>query len=118
MLAQFCVTHGNKLSCSLYQRSGDVGLGVPFNIASYAFLTHLIAKHCDLEPYEFILYCGNCHIYDNHFEQVTEQISRTPYPFPTLEILNKRENINDYVIEDFKLHDYQHHPAIKGVMRA
>jgi len=77
-----------------------------------------MAKHCDLEPFEFILYCGNCHIYNDHFEQVTEQISRTPHPFPTLKILNKRQSINDYVVEDFKIHDYQYHPAIKGVMRA
>lgn len=118
VLFQFNVVDDNKLSCCLTARSQDVFLGEPFNIASYAFLTHLIAKHCDLEPYEFILYAGNVHIYDDHFQQVTEQISRTPYPFPTLEILNKRENINDYVIEDFKIHNYQYHPAIKGVMRA
>ena len=73
---------------------------------------------CDLEPYEFIHYGGDTHIYDDCFSQVTEQISRTPYPFPTLEILNNRENINDYVIEDFKIHDYQHHPQIKASMRA
>ena len=115
---QFSVTQGNKLTCSLTARSQDIFLGEPFNIASYSFLVHLIAKHCDLIPYEFILYAGNVHIYDDHFQQVTEQISRTPYPFPTLEILNKRENINDYVVEDFKIHDYQYAPAIKGAMRA
>jgi len=115
---QFSVTQGNKLTCCLTARSQDIFLGEPFNIASYSFLVHLIAKHCDLIPYEFILYAGNVHIYDDHFEQVTEQISRTPYPFPTLEILNKRDNINDYVIEDFKLNDYQHHPQLKGAMRA
>jgi thymidylate synthase len=115
---QFSVTQGNKLSCTLTARSQDVFLGEPFNIASYSFLVHLIAKHCDLEPYEFILYAGNCHIYDDHFNQVKEQITRNPYPFPSLEILNKRENINDYVMEDFKLHDYEHHPQIKGAMRA
>jgi thymidylate synthase len=118
VLFQFNVVDGNKLSCCLFARSQDIFLGEPFNIASYAFLTHLIAKHCDLEPYEFILYCGNCHIYDDHFEQVTEQISKTPYPFPTVEILNKRDDVNDYVIEDFKIHDYQHHPQIKATMRA
>lgn len=118
VLFQFNVIDGNKLSCCLFARSQDIFLGEPFNIASYAFLTHLIAKHCDLEPYEFILYCGNCHIYDDHFEQVTEQISKTPYPFPTIEILNKRDDVNDYVIEDFKIHDYQHHPQIKATMRA
>ena len=115
---QFSVTQGNKLSCTLTARSQDVFLGEPFNIASYSFLVHLIAKHCDLEPYEFILYAGNCHIYDDHFEQVKEQITREPFEFPTLEILHKRDNINDYIIEDFKLHNYQHHPAIKGAMRA
>jgi len=115
---QFSVTQGNKLSCTLTARSQDVFLGEPFNIASYSFLVHLIAKHCDLEPYEFILYAGNCHIYDDHFEQVKEQIMREPFEFPTLEILHKRDNINDYIIEDFKLHNYQHHPAIKGAMRA
>jgi thymidylate synthase len=115
---QFSVTQGNKLSCTLTARSQDVFLGQPFNIASYSFLVHLVAKHCDLEPYEFILYAGNCHIYDDHFEQVNEQLSRDPHSFPTLEIVNKKDNINDYVIEDFKLVDYQHHPSIKGTMRA
>ena len=115
---QFNVVDGNKLSCSLYQRSADQFLGIPFNIASYSFLTYLIAKHCNLEPYEFIHYMGNCHIYDDHFEQVKEQLSREPHPFPTLEILNKRDNINDYVIEDFKINEYNHHPPIKGAMRA
>ena len=118
VLFQFNVTKGNKLSCTLYQRSNDEFLGVPFNIASYSMLTCLIAKHCDLEPYEFIHFGGNCHIYDDHFDQVKEQITREPFPFPTLEILNKRDNINDYVVEDFKIHDYQHHSPIKGAMRA
>ena len=118
VLFQFHVIDNKKLSCSLYQRSNDEFLGVPFNIASYSFLTHLIAYHCGLEAYEFIHYGGNCHVYDDHFDQIKEQISRTPYPFPKLEILNKRDNINDYVIDDFKIHDYQHHPPIKGAMRA
>ena len=118
VLFQFNVVNGNKLSCSMYQRSGDEFLGIPFNIASYSFLVHLIAKHCDLEPYEFIHYGGNCHIYDDHFDQVKEQITREPYEFPTLEILNKRENINDYIVDDFKLNNYQHHPLIKAAMRA
>jgi thymidylate synthase len=115
---QFSVTQGNKLSCTLTARSQDVFLGQPFNIASYSFLVHLVAKHCDLEPYEFILYAGNCHIYDDHFEQVNEQLSRDPHSFPTLEIVSKKDNINDYVIDDFKIIDYQHHPSIKGTMRA
>ena len=118
VLFQFNVVDGNKLSCTLYQRSKDAFLGEVFNIASYAFLTHLIAKHCDLEPYEFIHYGGNCHIYGEHMDQVKEQLTRTPYPFPTLEILNKRDNINDYILEDFKLNDYQHHPRIKAPMVA
>ena len=118
VLVQFNVINGDQLACSLYQRSGDVGLGVPFNIASYSFLTHLIAYHCGLKATEFIYYLGNCHIYDDHFDQVKEQLTRTPYEFPTLEILNKRENINDYVLEDFKISNYQHHPPIKAAMRA
>ncbi len=118
VLFQFNVVDGNKLSCCMTQRSVDVFLGKVFNIASYSLLVCLIAKHCDLEPYEFIHYGGNCHIYDDHFDQVKEQLTRTPYEFPTLEILNKRENINDYVLEDFKISNYQHHPQIKAAMRA
>lgn len=118
ILYQFVVTDGNKLSCLLYQRSSDSMLGKPINYLSYSILTCIIAKICDLEPYEFIHYGGDVHLYDDHIEQAREQITREPYPFPTLEILNKRDNINDYVIEDFKLHDYQYHPAIKGAMRA
>ena len=118
ILYQFVVTDGNKLSCLLFQRSNDSILGLPINVLSYSMLTHILAKICDLEPYEFIHFGGDVHIYDNLFEQAKEQISREPYPFPTLEILNKRDNVNDYVIEDFKLHDYQYHPAIKGAMRA
>jgi len=118
VLFQFNVIDGNKLSCSLYQRSCDEFLGIPFNIASYSFLTIIIAKICDLEPYEFIHYGGNCHIYDDHFDQVNEQITREPYEFPTIEILNKKENINDYLIEDFKINEYKHHEQLKGKMRA
>jgi thymidylate synthase len=118
ILYQFFVTEENKLSCILYQRSCDEFLGIPINCVSYSVLTCIIAKICDLEPYEFIHFGGDTHIYDDCFDQVTDQISRTPYPFPTLEILNKRDNINDYVIEDFKIHNYQHHPQIKAAMRA
>lgn len=110
---QFNVVDGNKLSCSLTQRSCDLGLGGPFNIASYAFLTHLIAKHCDLIPYEFIHYLGNCHIYTQHLQVLEEQTTRTPYPFPKLNIRTKRDNINDYVVEDFLLSGYESHPPIK-----
>jgi thymidylate synthase len=118
VLFQFNVVDGNKLSCTLYQRSCDEFLGIPFNITSYSFLTHLIAKHCDLEPYEFIHYGGNCHIYDDHFDQMGEQILRKPFEFPTVEIINKRESINDYILEDFKIKDYKCHSQLKGDMRA
>jgi thymidylate synthase len=118
ILAQFNVTGGNKLSCCMFQRSGDVGLGVPFNIASYSFLTHLIAKHCDLEPFEFIYYLGNCHIYGSHLNVIQEQVTKTPYAFPTLTINVKRENINDYILDDFEVHDYKHHEVIKMKMVA
>ena len=118
VLMQFNVVDGNKLSCCMFQRSIDSACGLPFNIASYSFLTMLLAKHCDLIPHEFIHYGGNCHIYAEHLDDMKEQISRTPYLFPTLEILNKRENINDYVLEDFKIHDYQHHAPIKLKMVA
>ena len=118
VLFQFNVVDGNKLSCCLYQRSVDEACGKSFNLASYSFLVHLLAKHCDLIPHEFIHYGGNCHIYAEHVDAMKEQITRTPYPFPTVEILNKRENINDYVLEDFKIHDYQHHAPIKLKMVA
>jgi thymidylate synthase len=118
VMCQFNVHDGNKLSCALYQRSVDVPLGSPFNIASYSFLTHILAKHCDLEPYEFIYFMGNCHIYEEHLEAIKEQIERSPYDFPTLEIENKRENINDYVVSDFNLIGYKCHETIKMKMVA
>ena len=113
VLFQFHVTQQNKLSCTLYQRSGDVGLGVPFNILSYSALTHLIAKHCDLEPYEFIYYLGNTHIYKEHVDALKEQIKRKPYDFPTINIKEKREDINDYILEDFEINNYKSHNTIK-----
>jgi thymidylate synthase len=113
VMCQFNVHDGNKLSCAMYQRSVDVPIGSPFNIASYCFLTHLLAKHCSLEAYEFIYFMGNCHIYQEHLETIKTQISRVPFPFPSLEIVNKRENINDYLVSDFKLIDYQCHEPIK-----
>ena len=116
VLFQFHVTQGNKLSCSLYQRSGDVGLGVPFNIASYSAFTILLAKHCDLEPYEFIYYLGNTHIYKEHEEALKEQIQRTPYSFPKMTIREKRDNINDYELNDFLIEGYQYHGSIKMQM--
>ena len=117
ILVQFNVTRNNKLSCSMYQRSGDVGLGVPFNIASYSFLTHLLAKHCGLEAEEFVYHIGNAHIYDDHVEVLKEQIKRIPKKFPTLEIKEKRENINDYTLNDFIINDYEFHETLKMKMR-
>jgi thymidylate synthase len=102
------------LSCQLYQRSADIFLGVPFNIASYALLTHMLAQQCDLDVGDFIWTGGDCHIYDNHVEQVTLQLSRAPYPYPTLSIQRHPASIFDYAYDDFAVLDYQHHPAIKA----
>ena len=112
LLFQFYVADG-KLSCQLYQRSADLFLGVPFNIASYALLTHMIAAQVGLGVGEFIWTGGDCHIYDNHIDQVTEQLSREPFAAPTLR-LAPRASIDDYVYEDFEVLDYQHHAAIKA----
>ena len=112
VLFQFHVTRNNKLSCSLYQRSGDVGLGVPFNIMSYSALTILIANHCNLEPSEFIYFLGNTHIYKEHIDVLKEQIKREPYDFPTMTINNIRENINDYKLEDFNIKNYKYHDKL------
>ena len=117
VLSQFHITDGNKLSCSLYQRSADMGLGVPFNIASYAFLTHILAKHCDLEPKEFIHFLGNAHIYDDHVSGLSKQICNKPYSPPKL-FLEKKDNIEDYKLEDFVIKDYKYHGQIKMTMRA
>jgi thymidylate synthase len=118
ILCQFNVHDGNKLSCSMYQRSCDFFLGIPFNIASYSLLTHLIAKHCGLEAYEFVHFMGNCHLYDNAIEAAELQIQREPYPFPTVSIKQVRENINEYEVDDFILENYQSHEAIKVAMVA
>jgi len=117
VLMQFNVFDNDKLSVALYQRSGDMGLGVPFNIASYAFLTHLIAHHCNLKPVEFVHFLGNIHIYSDHLEPLQIQKNRTPYNSPTLIIKNKYENINEYKFEDFEIINYNHYPEIKMVMR-
>ncbi len=109
---QFYVADG-KLSCQLYQRSADLFLGVPFNIASYALLTVMVAQQTGLEPGEFIWTGGDCHIYDNHVEQVTEQLSREPYPYPQLE-LKPAASLYNYEFEDFEVKNYQHHPTIKA----
>src|SRR5690606_25932153 len=112
-LFQFYVADG-KLSCQLYQRSADIFLGVPFNIASYALLTHMVAQQCDLEVGDFIWTGGDCHIYSNHFEQVELQLSREPYPYPRLNIKRRPPSLFDYEFEDFEILDYQHHPHIKA----
>jgi len=118
ILCQFNVHNGDQLSCALYQRSNDESLGTCFNIASYSFLTHLLAKHCGLQAYEFVYFKGNCHLYEGHIETIKEQLNREPYPFPTVSIKQVRENINDYQVEDFEIHNYQHHPQIKFQMVA
>jgi thymidylate synthase len=111
LLFQFNVTAG-RLSCQLYQRSCDVFLGVPFNIASYSLLTHMVAQQCDLQAGDFVWTGGDCHIYRNHFDQVREQLSRAPYPYPTLHIARRPPSISDYVFEDFEIVGYQAHPPI------
>ncbi len=112
-LFQFYVENGT-LSCQLYQRSADIFLGVPFNIASYALLTHLIALECNLKVGEFIHTFGDVHIYSNHIEQVKIQLSRKPKDFPELKIANKKESIFDYEVKDFEIVGYDPHPAIKA----
>lgn len=112
-LFQFYVADG-KLSCQLYQRSCDIFLGVPFNIASYALLTHMMAQQCDLEPGEFIWTGGDCHIYNNHFDQTVEQLSREPRPYPKLVIKRHPASIFDYKFEDFEITDYNPWPHIKA----
>ena len=114
-LFQFYVADG-KLSCQLYQRSADMFLGVPFNIASYALLTHLVAAQAGLEVGDFVWTGGDCHIYDNHLEQVTEQLTREAYPLPKLVITRERDSIFDYEFDDFAIEEYQHHPAIRGAV--
>jgi thymidylate synthase len=112
---QFNVTDGNKLSCALYQRSGDVGLGVPFNIASYSALTHIIAKHTGLIADEFVYHLGNAHIYEEHIEALKEQLKRKPHEFPKIDISETHENrekIENYRIEDIKLIDYKSYDPI------
>jgi thymidylate synthase len=118
ILCQFNVHDGNKLSCSMYQRSVDTVLGCPFNIASYSFLTHLLAKHCGLEAYEFVYFMGNVHLYENAIDAAKLQITRQPFEFPTVSIEQTRENINDYQVEDFVINNYCSHEAIKVAMVA
>jgi len=112
VLSQFCVNDKDELSCILYQRSGDIGLGIPFNIASYSFLTHLLANHCGLNAKEFIHFIGDAHIYDNHISALKEQITRKPFDFPILDIKNVYENIEEYKLTDFTIKDYKSHKKI------
>ncbi|MCA1565880.1 MAG: thymidylate synthase [Acidobacteria bacterium] len=111
LLFQFYVVDG-KLSCLLFQRSADAFLGVPFNIASYSLLTHMVAQQCDLEVNEFIWTGGDCHIYSNHIEQVKLQLTRQPYPMPQLIIKHRPASIFDYTFEDFEIVNYKFHPGI------
>ena len=117
VLMQFNVHQEKYLSCSLYQRSGDVGLGVPFNIASYSFLTHIIAKHCGLEPYSFVHFIGNAHIYDDHIEPLKKQIDQPILYGPTMRILTHRKNLCDYIEEDFEVINYISHKKVPMEMR-
>jgi thymidylate synthase len=110
---QFYVA-GGRLSCQLYQRSADALLGVPFNIASYALLTHMIAQQCHLETGDFVWTGGDCHLYSNHLEQADLQLSRTPFPLPQLKILRKPPSLFEYAYEDFEIVDYRYHAAIKA----
>jgi thymidylate synthase len=113
LLFQFYVADG-RLSCQLYQRSCDIFLGVPFNIASYSLLTHMVAQQCDLDVGEFVWTGGDCHIYANHFEQVREQLGREPRPHPKLVLRRRPPSLFDYVYDDFEIVDYDPHPHIKA----
>lgn len=113
VMFQFYVAEG-RLSCQLYQRSADLFLGVPFNIASYALLTHLVAQQCDLAPGEFVWTGGDCHLYLNHLEQADLQLSRTPYPLPRLQLRRRAPSLFEYAYEDIEIVDYQHHAAIRA----
>jgi thymidylate synthase len=119
VLVQFNVSSGDRLSCAMYQRSGDIGLGVPFNIASYALLTHLLAHHCGLKAHEFVYHLGNAHIYEEHLSALEEQIEREPYPFPTVKIVGApKESIDEYIPADFVVRNYVCHGPIKMKMKA
>ena len=113
-VAPATATSRARLSCQLYQRSADIFLGVPFNIASYALLTHMLAQQCDLDVGDFVWTGGDCHIYSNHAEQVELQLARSPYPYPVLELARRPESIFDYRYEDFVVRDYLHHAPIKA----
>jgi len=119
VLAQFRVRGGNRLSCALYQRSGDIGLGVPFNIASYSFLTHLLAKHCGLVADEFVHFLGDAHIYDSHTESLRTQLERAPFAFPKIQIREVKSKIEEYDLADIEFTEpYLHYPKIDMEMVA
>jgi thymidylate synthase len=117
VMSQFNVSSDNKLSCLLFQRSGDVGLGVPFNIASYAMLTHILATHCNLQPNKLIHVIGDAHIYEDHIESLKKQIVRPHYNMPEI-LINKKDHIDDYEFNDIKIKNYKYHPSIKMKMIA
>jgi len=112
VMSQFYVSTSGKLSCHMYQRSADVGLGIPFNISSYALLTHLIAQVCNLEVGDLIISLGDCHIYLNHVEQLQKQLTRAPLPLPTLQLNTDIKDIEKFAMNDIELINYQHHPTI------
>lgn len=119
MFCQFFVhTETKELSCQMYQRSADMGLGVPFNVASYSLLTHMVARVCGLKAREFIHVMGDTHVYLNHVKPLQEQLGREPYPFPTLRIKEREglKEIDDFCYDDFELVDYRYHPRIKMEM--
>ena len=119
IMCQFNVREGKYLSCAMYQRSADVGLGVPFNIASYSFLTHILAKHCGLIADEFVYFMGNCHIYEEHLETLKEQVNREPYSFPKISIKMKKDNIEDYCYDDIEwIEEYKSYGKIIMKMKA
>jgi thymidylate synthase len=116
VMSQFYVNKNKELSCHMYQRSVDVFLGLPFNIASYALLTHLISKHCGYKVGELIISTGDTHIYENHIDQVTEQLTREEYPLPTLMLNHHKTNIFDFTMEDIHLEGYKSHGQLKATM--
>lgn len=121
ILAQFNVSNGDELSCALYQRSGDVGLGVPFNIASYSLLTHMLAHHCGLKAKEFIHHLGNAHIYDDHIEPLKTQLLRRPHPFPTLQFKDHcaaYTHLEQYTADDFVIQNYVCHEPLRMLVRS
>ena len=117
VLTQFSVNSKDELSCALYQRSGDVGLGVPFNIASYSFLTHILARHTGLKAKEFVHFIGDAHIYDDHIIPLTHQLKKKPFIFPKIKINKTHKNINNYDISDIDIFDYRHHDTINMDMK-